>query len=693
MDFDPYSVLRVSRDEDIQATLAKMPLEIGRQDSGASARFMQPSAIGSRNRQTVEQLPLDSSTVSAIYPPEKINADSTNARQDRLFYSLIPTRVDAAPKDGYACPNSGCQQVWYSMTSLETHMESCVRRPTVGFQFSHASSTRGSGASKVSGSSRVSISSRVSRSSRGSGSSTAASTISENIEPVIGRRYRYSVRGSAPLDRKDSKSDYAAPLSPSRSISDPSPDKIRLDSLLRQTEQLSLRIEEARSRRVKEEVRLFLERHHTRSQLIDDDWNPLGSRGKTPRRTPRPAVKLIDRSHQEEVRRPSESNRANSCSDHGAPFINKFYHDYESSQLQSRGHKDVTKVPQSLPCISLENAQDKHQADTRPGANAALYRGWREMEAVSKELVHLKSTEALNSIISATLTGKLDAKDGSLWTALHYAADNGLEIATKWLLKSGANIHSSTNQGFEPLHVATERGQISTVQILLNNGADINGSGRATGKSEVITPLELAVSRNEEELVLTLLHHSPDRQLVNEQYALRWAAEFGSPEIVLLLLKHGADPNSSNDDGCGTALHGACKKGNERVVEYLLQYGVDVGAKAFDGHDTKYRTALDIAMKEGHDSIVSQLLHARPTVDPEAPTALFEDSSRKARCQMSTSSKLNQNGESEAAINQPAPQQTRRLPSSMLKSKISQESTCIKKDRNVSTLFDLLPYC
>ena len=60
-------------------------------------------------------------------------------------------------------------------------------------------------------------------------------------------------------------------------------------------------------------------------------------------------------------------------------------------------------------------------------------------------------------------------------------------------------------------------------------------------------------------------------------------------EGVQLLLEHGADINATAKDGT-TVLHHAVAVGNEKVVEYLIEQGADLGIK-----DSSNRTALDVA--------------------------------------------------------------------------------------------------
>jgi ankyrin repeat protein/curved DNA-binding protein CbpA len=286
---------------------------------------------------------------------------------------------------------------------------------------------------------------------------------------------------------------------------------------------------------------------------------------------------------------------------------------------------------------------------TQPARNVSTLESWDDLMKTAKlqrDLEGVNDREARESISSAISTHKIDATDAKSWTALHHATGNGIDSAVDWLLRKGADIHYRTETGYEPLHVAIEREQLSTMRILLEHGANFNGKGRSKGVSDIITPIELAVSKNKEPLVRLLLQHAKKSTLINEQYALRWAAEYGDFDIVRLLLEHGADPNSSNDDYCGNALHGACKKGRAEVVRLLLEYKANTGAKAFYDHIVKYRTAMYIAQKEGHESVVAQLQLVGVELSPEIPSKDPGKPRRTFRDRMQIVNKLSQVPES-----------------------------------------------
>lgn len=113
-------------------------------------------------------------------------------------------------------------------------------------------------------------------------------------------------------------------------------------------------------------------------------------------------------------------------------------------------------------------------------------------------------------------------------TDLHDVVKRGDLIAIKTLLeadRSFANCRSETDvRGTYPLHVAAEFGQAQAARVLVDYGADV-----------------------------TLLDNE------NDATALSWAAFFGRPEVVDVLLAAGSNPSQRNKHGLtplGCALGG-----------------------------------------------------------------------------------------------------------------------------------------
>jgi ankyrin repeat protein len=110
------------------------------------------------------------------------------------------------------------------------------------------------------------------------------------------------------------------------------------------------------------------------------------------------------------------------------------------------------------------------------------------------------------------------AKTTSKVTQLHAAVKRGELAAMKALLDADrtlANARSETDtRGTYPLHVAAEFGQAAAARLLLRYGAD-----------------------------MWLL------DLENDAIALCWAAFFGRPTVVAVLLAAGSEPSQRNKHG------------------------------------------------------------------------------------------------------------------------------------------------
>lgn len=103
-------------------------------------------------------------------------------------------------------------------------------------------------------------------------------------------------------------------------------------------------------------------------------------------------------------------------------------------------------------------------------------------------------------------------------TQLHSAVKQGDLVGIKTFLDENpelANSRSETDaRGTYPLHVAAEFGRGDAARVLLEYGADV-----------------------------TLL------DLENDAIALGWAAFFGRPEVVVILLEAGSEPSQRNKHG------------------------------------------------------------------------------------------------------------------------------------------------
>ncbi|KAL1966752.1 hypothetical protein VTN77DRAFT_3949 [Rasamsonia byssochlamydoides] len=135
------------------------------------------------------------------------------------------------------------------------------------------------------------------------------------------------------------------------------------------------------------------------------------------------------------------------------------------------------------------------------------------------------------------------------------------------ILKDGISVNFSDEYLGNALHAAVYRGNTDMIQLLLDNGADVNsGCGNS--------PLLAAAIKGHKEAVRVLLKQRDiDINFENSQNQtpLLVASQKGHTEVVRLLLEeNGIDINFHNGDG-RTPLCEAVFVGNEDVVHLLLK--------------------------------------------------------------------------------------------------------------------------
>lgn len=155
-----------------------------------------------------------------------------------------------------------------------------------------------------------------------------------------------------------------------------------------------------------------------------------------------------------------------------------------------------------------------------------------------------------------------------------------------------------------PLTDAAKAGDVAQIELLLDQGADINQS------SGLATPLYYAINGEHLEAAELLIARGAD---VNAQSTwgapLHAAAARGLTSVVSLLLERGADPNVRWQQL--TPLHMAARNGRIEVVRVLLDHGADINAS------TKMdEPALHLALTNGHADVVDLLLERGTKAPP-----------------------------------------------------------------------------
>ncbi|KAK4463037.1 ankyrin repeat-containing domain protein [Cladorrhinum samala] len=193
------------------------------------------------------------------------------------------------------------------------------------------------------------------------------------------------------------------------------------------------------------------------------------------------------------------------------------------------------------------------------------------------------------------------------------AVISGDEATVKLLLQDGGDGKPKDIDNNMALVLATAKGHAGIVNLLLDNGADIEAKGNPrltlreialTGAKPIgwsgMTPLAVASKYGHEAVVEALLQRKAAVNNNGSESPLTYAACRGHASIVKLLLEAGADVNAR---GCfdTTALYLAAATGHEAVVRLLIDAGASVRGRG-------KMIPLSQAAREGHVAIVKLLM-------------------------------------------------------------------------------------
>ncbi|KAK3930791.1 Tonsoku-like protein [Frankliniella fusca] len=100
-------------------------------------------------------------------------------------------------------------------------------------------------------------------------------------------------------------------------------------------------------------------------------------------------------------------------------------------------------------------------------------------------------------------------------TKLHTACIAGNEKAVRTLLAQGCEVNATDNAGWTPLHEAANHGFLDIVELLLENGANINHRGGAAAGG--ITPLYDAAQAGNFDVMEVLLDHKASASVLSDK--------------------------------------------------------------------------------------------------------------------------------------------------------------------------------
>jgi ankyrin repeat protein len=228
-------------------------------------------------------------------------------------------------------------------------------------------------------------------------------------------------------------------------------------------------------------------------------------------------------------------------------------------------------------------------------------------------------------------SGTPDPRKSFTATALQAAAFNGNIDMVVSLLKAGSKINERAhgNDGQTALYAATNAGKASTVELLVQSGANID----APGCNSIIFPrpaLLIAVERNDYTLVELLLSSGANPNAPAFGYhgiTLLEAATNGhkNERIVSLLLAKGAEDTIRFNDLAGTLfmrlqLLQAIGRGDSEKVHSLVDMGAEVDMKPMVYRDLDQRGVFSWDQRTPMKQIT--MLHLA-TATKEVDSSLF----------------------------------------------------------------------
>lgn len=167
------------------------------------------------------------------------------------------------------------------------------------------------------------------------------------------------------------------------------------------------------------------------------------------------------------------------------------------------------------------------------------------------------------------------------------------------------------------MRLAIERGDLATVEAMLNAGASVSTPLRDPYKPYDGTPLEMAVRCGDKPIVELLIRRGAplNEEGLDNYTPLVRAADRGDYDMVQFLLQRGADINQTAT--CNfTALMVAAQNNQPRLVAMLLKRGADKSLTHRTSEEGEDHNALGCAASNGAEAAARVLLAAG--MDPAA---------------------------------------------------------------------------
>ena len=238
----------------------------------------------------------------------------------------------------------------------------------------------------------------------------------------------------------------------------------------------------------------------------------------------------------------------------------------------------IREVENSLDSLPPVDARDRFESTLLTEAAAA------GADRVVKKLVEMNAD--------------IDAKDKMGQTPLAKAAAKGHASTVFFLLEHGANVRTRDNLGYTPLIHAAAHGHVDVMQLLSNYGAPVEDRSAGEYFGGGSSALHQASTLCKPAAVQWLLENGADPDARDAQFGV---ASRDCIAVAISLIEHGADVNArSRTRPMRSALCWAAAFGEPEMIELLLDAGAEVGSEE-----------ISAAREKGRDEVVTMLREAR----------------------------------------------------------------------------------
>lgn len=190
--------------------------------------------------------------------------------------------------------------------------------------------------------------------------------------------------------------------------------------------------------------------------------------------------------------------------------------------------------------------------------------------------------------------------------ALCSAALHGQLGSCQCLIKGHADVNLvSEKSGLSPLFIAVKEGHYDIVDLLLNNGAKIEGCKQS--------PVSVAAAEGQVGVLELLLTRKADIEAKDHDglTPVAFAVINGQTRALDLLVKAGADVHIKDKNQRTLLHHAAMVKNSVKLAEMVLDCGLDIEAMDKDGI-----RAIDLAIGHNNEVMVANLLRKGAKLGP-----------------------------------------------------------------------------